>query len=79
MNHRTRVRLLQAGVALVLLLFLSGIAWTLLQSRNAASVEDVPSAVEELAEAARQAEAEQVSTGFEVTRTQEGAVIAVRP
>ncbi len=72
MNHRTRVRLLQSGVALVLLVFLAALAGMILQGQRDAAPEQ-PSATQKLAEEALQAEAEQVSTGFEVTRTREGA------
>jgi len=72
MNHRTRVRLLQSGVALVLLLFIAVLVRMMLQGQRDAAPEQ-PSATEQFAAEALQAEAEQISTGFEVTRTREGA------
>lgn len=72
MNHRTRVRLLQSGVAFLLLLFVAGLAWTMLQGQRDAAGSQ-PSVAGKLAEEALQASAEQISTGFEVTRTREGA------
>jgi hypothetical protein len=74
MNHRTRIRLMQSGMALILILFVSILASLLLRGRRESAQEE-PTVSDRLAEEALEAEAEQVSKGFEVTRTREGVVV----